>query len=99
MAQKFPKSGAAILMYCLIGVSAILASVCLSLFYCGIYEKDFILWMGIVAFRIMYHLWMRIIMGNVSKVFYKHSHQRHNRPRVLNIINKKKKYSPTVSVG
>ena len=35
-----------------------------------------ILWIGIIAFTIMYHFWVRIIMGNVSKIFKKHINYR-----------------------
>jgi len=43
-----------------------------TLYYGGINKNGVILWAGIVAFTIMYHFWVRIIMGNVSKLFKKH---------------------------
>lgn len=62
-------SGPALFMYAVILISVIVSAICLSLHYLGKSESDSILWAGIVAFMIMYHLWLRIIMGNVSKLF------------------------------
>ena len=70
--NKAKKSGPAIFMYCVIAVTLIIAIICLTLYYSNIYRNTVILWTGIVAFTIMYHLWARIIMGNVSKLFKKH---------------------------
>ena len=67
----FQKSGPAIFMYCVIGITAITAIICFSLYYSNSYANNVILWTGIVAFTIMYHFWVRIIMGNVSKLFKK----------------------------
>ena len=67
----FQKSGPAIFMYCVIGITAITAIICFSLYYSNIYANNIILWIGIVTFTIMYHFWVRIIMGNVSKLFKK----------------------------
>lgn len=66
---KAKKSGVAIFMYCVIAVAAALAAVCFLLYYCKIYSAGWILWIGIIGFMIMYHLWLRLIMGNVSKLF------------------------------
>ncbi|MBE6534783.1 MAG: hypothetical protein E7678_07465 [Ruminococcaceae bacterium] len=66
--EKNKKSGAALLMYALIAVSGVLAVVSFGVYY-GICENSILLWIGIVCFMIVYHLWMRIIMGNVSKLF------------------------------
>lgn len=66
------KSGPAIFMYCVIGITLITSIVCFTLYYGNIHKNLVILWTGIVAFTIMYHLWARIIMGNVSKLFKKH---------------------------
>ena len=68
----FQKSGPAIFMYCVITITAITAIICFSLYYGNIHKNNIILWIGIVTFTIMYHLWVRIIMGNVSKLFKKH---------------------------
>ena len=67
----FQKSGPAIFMYCVIGITLITSIVCFSLYYSNAYKNGVILWTGIVAFTIMYHFWVRIIMGNVSKLFKK----------------------------
>ena len=65
--QKHKPSGPAIFMYCVITLTAILAVVCFYLYYSGILDNDVLLWIGVTCFTIMYHLWLRIIMGNVSK--------------------------------
>ena len=62
-------SGPAIFMYCVIAVTAITAAVCFILFYGGHTDSGFVQWTGITTFTIMYHLWLRIIMGNVTKLF------------------------------
>ncbi len=67
--EKPKKSFAALLMYSIIALSAVVAIVCLVAYYAGFLTAAWILWSGIVAFMIMYHLWARIIMGNVSKLF------------------------------
>ena len=67
-------SGPAIFMYSVIIVTIIVWVICFSLYYGGTTSSKVILWMGIVAFTIMYHFWVRIIMGNVSKLFKRHIH-------------------------
>ena len=67
--KKTKKSGPAIFMYCLITITLIISIVCFSLYYGKIYNNIIILWVGITSFTIMYHLWMRIIMGGVTKLF------------------------------
>ncbi len=67
--SKPKKSGAAIFMYCVIAVTLVVSLTCFILYYGTIVSNDILLWVGITAFVIMYHLWMRIIMGNVSKLF------------------------------
>lgn len=64
-------SGPAIFMYSVIVICIIIASVCFGMFYGGKTESKVILWVGIVTFTIMYHFWVRIIMGNVLKLFKK----------------------------
>ena len=56
-------------MYCVITVALMTAIICFTLYYGKFYKNGIILWIGITCFTIMYHLWMRIIMGNVSKLF------------------------------
>lgn len=67
--NKAKKSGPAIFMYCIIAITLIISIVCFALYYGNIYNNIIILWVGITCFTIMYHLWMRIIMGNVTKLF------------------------------
>lgn len=70
--SKNKKSGAAIFMYCVIGITLITSIICFVLYYKNIYPSNVVLWTGIVAFTVMYHFWVRIIMGNVCKLFKKH---------------------------
>ena len=70
--KKHKKSGPAIFMYSVIAVTLITSIVCFVLYYKNIYNNKIILWTGITTFTIMYHFWVRIIMGNVSKLFKKH---------------------------
>lgn len=70
--KKFKISGPALFMYCVIVVTLITSIICFNLYYRGINDNKTILWIGITAFTIMYHFWVRIIMGNVSKLFKKH---------------------------
>lgn len=70
--SKVKKSGPAIFMYWVIGMCAIISIICFILYYRKKYISQVILWLGITAFTIMYHLWVRIIMGNVMKLFKKH---------------------------
>lgn len=67
--MKLNNSGPAIFMYMVIAMMLIISSTCFILHYLDIYESTVILWIGIVAFTIMYHFWVRIIMGNVTKLF------------------------------
>ena len=67
--KKNQKSGPAIFMYCVISITLITSIVCFTLYYGNFYKNKVILWTGITAFTIMYHFWVRIIMGNVSKLF------------------------------
>lgn len=70
--SKPKKSGPAIFMYCVIGITLITSIICFYLYYGNIHKTELVLWIGIIAFTIMYHFWVRIIMGNVSKLFKKH---------------------------
>lgn len=70
--SKTKKSGPAIFMYSVIGITLITSIICFTLYYKNINTSKVILWTGITAFTIMYHFWVRIIMGNVSKLFKKH---------------------------
>ncbi len=66
---KHKPSGVAVFMYCVIAFCAITAAVCFALNYTKTTQNGAVLWVGIVAFMIVYHLWLRIIMGNVTKLF------------------------------
>ncbi|MBQ2971246.1 MAG: hypothetical protein IJE16_01705 [Ruminococcus sp.] len=66
--QKTKPSGPAIFMYCVIALCAIAATVCFYLYYSRTINHNAVLWTGITCFTIMYHLWLRIIMGNVTKL-------------------------------
>lgn len=70
--SKTKKSGPAIFMYCVIGITLITSIICFYLYYGNVHKTETILWIGIIAFTIMYHFWVRIIMGNVSKLFKKY---------------------------
>ncbi len=76
MEQKPRKSGSAIFMYCVIGLTLAISIAAFTLYYGNFYPSGVILWTGITAFTIMYHFWVRIIMGNVSKLFTIHRRQR-----------------------
>ena len=70
--SKTKKSGPAIFMYIVIGITLITSIICFVLYYGNLYKTETILLIGIIVFTTMYHFWMRIIMGNVSKLFKKH---------------------------
>lgn len=72
MKQKKKMSGPAIFMHSVIIITIIIWIICFTLYYRNIYKNEIVLWTGITAFTIMYHFWVRIIMGNVSKLFKKH---------------------------
>ena len=70
--EKNKKSGPAIFMYIVIALTVIISIICFIIYYGNFNKSKVILWIGIVAFTIMYHFGVRIIMGNVSKLFKKH---------------------------
>ena len=76
--EKVKKSGSAIFMYCVIAITVITSVVCFSVYYGNIYKSSVVLWIGITAFTIMYHFWLRIIMGNVTKLFKNHINYKQN---------------------
>lgn len=69
---KLKKSGPALFMYSVIAITLIISITCFYLHYANLNDSSIILWTGITAFTIMYHFWVRIIMGNVSKLFRKY---------------------------
>lgn len=76
MSKRSKPSGPAIFMYSVIAVALIVCVACFILYYGKFIENgvlnDVVLWVGIVFFTVMYHFWVRIIMGNVSKLFTIH---------------------------
>ena len=66
------KSGPAIFMYIVIATTIVIWGICFYLYYGNVFVNRVILWIGITSFTIMYHFWVRIIMGNVSKIFEKY---------------------------
>jgi len=67
--SKPKKSGSAIFMYCVIAATLLTAAVCFTLYYTHTVRSGAVLWAGIVTFTVLYHFWLRIIMGNVTKLF------------------------------
>ncbi len=67
--KKLKMSGPAVFMHSVILATIITSVLCFVLYYCRYCENKIVLWTGIVAFMIMYHFWLRIIMGNISKLF------------------------------
>ena len=70
------KSGSAIFMYWVIGLMLAVSVICFVLYYGHIVPHAALLWTGITAFTILYHFWLRIIMGNVTKLFRIHRGQK-----------------------
>ena len=66
---KAKKSGSAVFMYFTIGLMLVICAVCFILYYADIFKSEVVLWVGVTSFTIMYHFWLRIIMGNVTKLF------------------------------
>lgn len=62
-------SGPAIFMYSVIALCLCTSAICFYFYYGGKTGNGVVLWTGIVTFMIMYHFWVRIIMGNVTKLF------------------------------
>lgn len=72
MSKNKKMSGPAIFMHSVIGIMIVVSIVCFLMYYGEYTHNEIVLWTGITAFTIMYHFWVRIIMGNVSKLFKKH---------------------------
>lgn len=75
--KKAKLSGPAIFMYSVIAITLITSLICFGVYYGNINRNDSFLWIGITAFTIMYHLWMRIIFGNITTKFKKHISYKH----------------------
>lgn len=62
-----PKSNSALFMYIVIGLMLTVSGVCFALYYGDFTDSRVILWVGIASFTILYHFWLRIIMGCVTR--------------------------------
>ena len=71
---KLNNSGPARFMYTVIAICLVTSITCFILYYGNHTENLAVLYTGVVTFTIMYHFWVRIILGNVSKLFRKHIH-------------------------
>lgn len=67
--DKVKKSGPAIFMDLVILITAGLSVIMFLVYYADIYKVKWVLWTGITSFTIMYHLWLRIIVGNITTKF------------------------------
>ena len=68
-------SGPAIFMYSTVAVMIAVALAAFIVYYGGFCDSNIVLWIGIVSFMIVYHFWVRLIMGAISKhwgINYKH---------------------------
>ena len=75
--KKAKLSGPAIFMYSVIAITLITSLICFGVYYGNINTNDLFLWIGVTSFTIMYHLWMRIIFGNITTKFKKHISYKH----------------------
>lgn len=67
MKHKF--SGPQIFMNSVIVLMIAISAICFFTYYGHLSSNKTVLWCGIVSFMILYHFWLRIIMGNVTKLF------------------------------
>ena len=67
--KKTKLSGPAIFMYSVILLTVLISGVCFFLHYSKTYENAVILWVGIVAFMILYHFGLRILFGKITDKF------------------------------
>ena len=67
--MKQNPSGPQIFMNSTIVLCALAAAACFFFYYGGRTERDLVLWIGIVCTMIVYHFWLRLIFGNVTKLF------------------------------
>lgn len=81
--MKNKKSGSAVFMYVVIAIMLTVSAACFFLYYGGFVAHGVVKWTGIVAFTITYHFWLRIIMGNVTKLFNIHYGQKWFRERAF----------------
>lgn len=69
--KKTKASGPAIFMDWVIALCLITACACFFIYYSGFFRTSVILWTGVTTFTITYHLWLRIIFGNITTLFKK----------------------------
>ena len=62
-----PKSNSALFMYIVIGLMLTVSGVCFTLFYADFVKSRVILWVGVASFTILYHFWLRILLGCVTR--------------------------------
>ena len=67
--MRKPNSNSALFMYIVIALMLTVAGVCFTLYYGGFFEHLAVLWTGIASFTIVYHFWLRLIMGCVTRRF------------------------------
>ena len=65
--QKNRISGPAIFMYSAIVLMTVVSFSCFSIYYTGVYNRNIVLWTGIVSFMILYHFGLRILFGIITK--------------------------------
>lgn len=56
-------------MYSIIAICITISAICFEIYYTSSNQDRIVLWVAIVTFMIVYHLWLRLIMGNVTKLF------------------------------
>ncbi len=61
-------SDPAIFMNSTIVLMVLISLTCFTFYYGNKTDSNVVLWTGIVAFMIVYHFWLRLIMGNVTKL-------------------------------
>jgi len=71
--SKVKKSGPAVLMDLMIVIGAVTAAVCFTVHY-GFFENAAIMWTGVVAFTVVYQLWLRLVMGQAVGKFKSRIH-------------------------
>ena len=67
--EKTKKSGSAIFMDCVIAIAVVIVLVSFFMYYSGRSDSSVVLWIGVVAFTIIYHFEGRLIMGKVTEKF------------------------------
>lgn len=66
---KPKKSNSAIFMYIVIALMLTISAICFTLYYGSFMNSRVLLWVGVASFTILYHFWLRIILGNMTSRF------------------------------